>query len=127
MLRVTAQYADWWNVSSTGIEGYRRMAEECEHACADVGRDPATLRRTWGGGCACAPTQEEAEVFAGDRYSADSAFDDFGFVGTPQQLVEQMRSFIELGVDYFMVDCSGFPRLTTLELLCNEVIPALND
>ncbi len=42
-------------------------------------------------------------------------------------LVEQMRSFIELGVDYFMVDCSGFPRLTTLELLCNEVIPALND
>ena len=125
MLRLTAQYADWWNVSSTGVEGYRRMAEECERACADVGRDPATLRRSWGGGCACAPTQEEAEAFAGDRYSADNAFDDFGFVGTPQQLVVQMRPFIDLGVDYFMVDCGGFPNLTTLEMLINEVLPEL--
>jgi alkanesulfonate monooxygenase SsuD/methylene tetrahydromethanopterin reductase-like flavin-dependent oxidoreductase (luciferase family) len=127
MLRLTAQYADWWNVSSTGVEGYGRMVGECERACADVGRDPATLRRTWGGGCACAPTQEEAEVFAGGLYSADNAFDDFGFVGTPQQLVAQMRPFIALGVDYFMLDCSGFPKLTTLEMLCNEVLPALND
>lgn len=47
-------------------------------------------------------------------------------VGAPRQLVEQMRPFIELGVDYFMVDCGGFPELTTLELLVNEVIPALN-
>ena len=127
MLRLTAKYADWWNVSSTGVEGYRRMAEECERACADIGRDPATLRRSWGGGCACAPTQEEAEVFAGDLYSADNAFDDFGFVGTPQQLVDQMRPFIDLGVDYFMFDCGGFPKLTTLEMLISAVLPALND
>jgi alkanesulfonate monooxygenase SsuD/methylene tetrahydromethanopterin reductase-like flavin-dependent oxidoreductase (luciferase family) len=126
MLRLTAKYADWWNVSSTGIEGYRRMAEECERACAEVGRDPATLRRTWGGGCVCAPTQAEAEAIAGDRYSANSAFDDFDFVGTPQQVIAQMRPFIDLGVDYFIVDCGGFPKLTTLELLINEVLPALN-
>jgi alkanesulfonate monooxygenase SsuD/methylene tetrahydromethanopterin reductase-like flavin-dependent oxidoreductase (luciferase family) len=50
----------------------------------------------------------------------------FGFVGTPQQVVEQMRPFIALGVDYFVLDCSGFPTLTTLELLVNEVLPALN-
>jgi len=60
------------------------------------------------------------------RFSADNE-DDFGFVGTPPQIVEQMRAFIALGVDYFMVDCSGFPDLTTLELLVHEVLPALND
>jgi alkanesulfonate monooxygenase SsuD/methylene tetrahydromethanopterin reductase-like flavin-dependent oxidoreductase (luciferase family) len=127
MLRLTAKYADWWNVSSTGVAGYRRMVTECERACDDVGRDGATLRRSWGGGCACAPTQEEAEAFAGDLYSAGNAYDDFAFVGTPQQLVEQRRPFIDLGVDYFMFDCGGFPKLTTLELLINEVLPALND
>jgi alkanesulfonate monooxygenase SsuD/methylene tetrahydromethanopterin reductase-like flavin-dependent oxidoreductase (luciferase family) len=126
MLRLTARYADWWNVSSTGVEGYRRIAEECERACAEVGRDPATLRRTWGGGCICAPTQAEVEAIAGDRYSADSDVDDFDFVGTPQQVITQMRSFIELGVDYFILDCGGFPKLTTLELLINEVLPAVN-
>ena len=127
MMRLTAKYADWWNVSSTGIQGYRRMAEAFERACAEVGRDPSTVRRSWGGGCACAPTQAEAEVFAGGLYSADNAFDDFGFIGTPKQVVEQMHPFIDLGVDYFMFDCGGFPKLTTLEMLINEVLPALND
>ncbi len=31
-----------------------------------------------------------------------------GFVGTSAQIVEQMRPFIEPGVDYFMFDCVGF-------------------
>jgi len=78
-----------------------------------------------GGGCACAPTQEEAERFAGGLYSADNPEDDFGFVGTPKHWVEQMRPFIDLGVDYFMLDCGGFPNLTTLEMLVSKVLPAL--
>jgi len=125
MLRLTARHADWWNVSSTGIFRYRQLAEEFGRACAEVGRDPATVRRSWIGGCSCAPTQEEAEAFAADFYTADETSDDVGFVGTPEQLVTQMRPFIEAGVDYFMLDCGGFPKLTTLELLVERVLPAL--
>jgi alkanesulfonate monooxygenase SsuD/methylene tetrahydromethanopterin reductase-like flavin-dependent oxidoreductase (luciferase family) len=125
MLRVAAKYADWWNVSSTGADQYRRMAEEFERACGEVGRDPQTVRRSWGGGCACAPTHEEAvKLIAG--WLSDDDPDDFDFVGTPAELIEQMRPFIDLGVDYFMLDCGGFPALGTLELLIDEVIPALN-
>lgn len=126
MLRLTAQYADWWNVSSTGVEGYRRMLRDFERACKEVGRDPAQVRRSWGGGCVCAPTQQAAEIIAGDRYNANNANDDFDFVGTPEQVIEQMRPFVDLGIDYFMLDCGGFPNLTTLELLVNDVLPALN-
>jgi alkanesulfonate monooxygenase SsuD/methylene tetrahydromethanopterin reductase-like flavin-dependent oxidoreductase (luciferase family) len=125
MLRLTAKYADWWNVSSTGVEGYRRMVRDFERACIEVGRDPDRVRRSWGGGCVCAPTREAAAALAGDRY-ANNPDDDFDFVGTPEQVVEQMRPFIDLGVDYFMLDCGGFPDLTTLELLVNEVLPAVN-
>jgi alkanesulfonate monooxygenase SsuD/methylene tetrahydromethanopterin reductase-like flavin-dependent oxidoreductase (luciferase family) len=125
MLRLTARYADWWNVSSTGSEQYRAMTAQMEQACAEVGRDPATLRRTWCGGCACAPTQAEAEALFAGRVSDDDP-DNFDFVGTPAQIVAQMRPFIELGVDYFMLDCGGFPRLTTLERLVEEVLPAVN-
>lgn len=120
MLRLTARYADGWNVSSTGIQRYRHLAAEFERACAEVGRDPATVRRSWGGGCVCAPTAAQVKRLAGTRYLSDE--EDFNLVGTPMQLVEQMRPFIDLGVDYFMVDCGGFPDLTTLELLVNEVI-----
>ena len=127
MLRLTAQYADWWDVSSTGITAYRRMAAEFERACTEIGRDPAT---------------DEAIVVRWVRlrsYSGRSARlspvtsttpnndEDFDFVGTPGQLIEQMRPFIAEGVDYFILDCGGFPRLTTLELLVNQVLPALNN
>jgi alkanesulfonate monooxygenase SsuD/methylene tetrahydromethanopterin reductase-like flavin-dependent oxidoreductase (luciferase family) len=125
MLRLAAKYADWWDVSSTGIGRYRSMANWFEQACQENGRSPAAVRRSWSGGCACAPTQEQAETLAGDRFSSASE-EDFGFVGTPEQVIEQMQLFIELGVDYFMLDCAGFPQLTTLELLTREVLPALN-
>lgn len=126
MLRLSAQYADWWNVSSTGISAYQRMLRDLERACRDVGRDPAEIRLSWAGGCVCAPTGEAAQAFPGDRYSAQNP-DDFDFVGTPEQIIEQMRPFIEMGVDYFMLDCGGFPNLTTLELLVSRVLPAVND
>lgn len=126
MLRLTARYADEWNVASIGIGRYRRMVTEFERACAEVGRDPATVRRSWGGGCICMPTHAEALRLGGTRYNSHPE-DDFDFVGTPKQLIDQMRPFIENGVASFLVDCGGWPRLTTLELLINEVIPELKD
>ncbi len=120
MLRVIARHAGWWNVSSTGIADYRKQVAECERACAEVGRDPATLRRTWYGGCLCAPTEAAVKALNTNNISPHSAF-----VGTPAQIIEQMRPFIDLGVDYFMLGNAGFPDLTTPGLLINEVIPAL--
>src|SRR5207244_3092793 len=110
---------DGWDVSSTGIAPYRRLTETFAQTCAEVGRDPGTVRRSWSGGCVCAQTQAEAEAIGGDRYSAQDQ-DDFSFVGTPQQIVEQMQPFIALGVDSFLLDCGGFPNLTTLGLLIDE-------
>jgi alkanesulfonate monooxygenase SsuD/methylene tetrahydromethanopterin reductase-like flavin-dependent oxidoreductase (luciferase family) len=122
MLRLTARYADWWNASSTPVDAYRRMSAALDRACAEIGRDPATLRRTWGGGCVCAPTEAQARAWAGDRYVSEDP-EEFDFVGTPAQIVDQMRPFIEAGVTYFMLDCGGWPETTTLELLVREVMP----
>ncbi len=100
-----------------------------ERACEEVGRDPATVRLTGCGGCVCAPTEREIKSLAAGRLQIGEGFayqvgEDF--VGTAIQLIEQMQPFVELGVDYFILDCGGFPRLTTVEMLVNEVLPALN-
>lgn len=124
MLKLTAQYADWWNVSSTSPGDYRSMLEQLEGYCLELGRDPHTLRKTWIGGCVCASTNVEAAAIAADRWGTGSD-EDYSFIGTPEQLVNQLHPFIELGVDYFMFDCGDFPRLTTLELLIHEVLPLL--
>jgi alkanesulfonate monooxygenase SsuD/methylene tetrahydromethanopterin reductase-like flavin-dependent oxidoreductase (luciferase family) len=108
-------------VSSTGIADYRRLLQEFERACDDVGRDPATVRRTWGGGCVCAATEADVAELAAGRHQVGE-----DLVGTPAQIIEQLQPFVEVGVDYFMLDCGGFPRLTTVELLVNEVLPVFN-
>jgi hypothetical protein len=81
------------------------------------------LRCTWGGGCACAPTEQDVAKIVAARPLLQPGED---FIGTPEQLLEQMQPFVELGVDYFMLDCQGFPDLTTATMLVTEVLPALN-
>lgn len=121
MLRLVVRHADWWNVSWTPIDDYREQVAECERACAEVGREVAGLRRTWFGGCAVGRTEEQVLQLTQGRIKAGDAF-----VGTAAQVIEQMRPFVDLGVDYFMLGCGGFPDLTTVELLRDEVLPALN-
>ncbi|HNB52418.1 MAG TPA: LLM class flavin-dependent oxidoreductase [Anaerolineales bacterium] len=123
MLRLTARYADEWNISSTSVNEYRRVRARFENACHAEGRDPSEIRRSWGGGCVCAPTPAEVERLAESRTYDRDPEGDCDLVGTPAQLIEQMQAFIELGVTGFMLDCGGFPELTTLEMLINEVIP----
>lgn len=125
MLRLAARWADEWNVSSSGLGRYERLVAEFERACGQVGREPGSVRRSWVGGIACAPTQQEAEALAGDRFSAQADEDDFGFVGTPPQVVDQMQRFIDAGVDTFMLDCAGFPDTACLEILLEQVLPRL--
>src|SRR5689334_4171455 len=83
MLRLVARHADWWNVSWTGIQDYRAQVAECERACAEVGRDARTLRRTWFGGCLCAPDEAAVQRLNQPGLSAANAF-----VGTPAQLIQ---------------------------------------
>ena len=50
MLRLTARYADIWNVYWTSTnnspDGVPPLRERVDEACTEVGRDPATLQRT---------------------------------------------------------------------------------
>jgi alkanesulfonate monooxygenase SsuD/methylene tetrahydromethanopterin reductase-like flavin-dependent oxidoreductase (luciferase family) len=126
MLRLVARYADWWNVSKIGLADYTGMVAECARACAAAGRDPATLRRSWHGNCFCAPTPERLAGLTGAIKATDRMGAANALIGTPEEIVAQMRGYMALGVDYFMLSCGGFPDLTTLETLIANVLPALS-
>lgn len=123
MLRLIARHADWWNVSWRGIETYRQLVAECERACSDVGRDPATLRRTWFGGCLCAENEAELRRLNTDNITPESAL-----VGTPQQVIKQIHAFIEQGVDHFELTLPFEHPMSKhcFELLADEVLSTFN-
>jgi alkanesulfonate monooxygenase SsuD/methylene tetrahydromethanopterin reductase-like flavin-dependent oxidoreductase (luciferase family) len=85
-----------------------------------VGRDPKSLRRTWFGGCMCAPSEVELKKLLGDRPPQHGAI-----AGTTEQVIEQMQGFVEMGVDYFMLGTPGLPNFLTLETLLGEVLPVV--
>jgi F420-dependent oxidoreductase-like protein len=47
MLRVVARHADEWNVPSHGdVAAWAKISADLDDACAEVGRDPAQIRRS---------------------------------------------------------------------------------
>jgi alkanesulfonate monooxygenase SsuD/methylene tetrahydromethanopterin reductase-like flavin-dependent oxidoreductase (luciferase family) len=130
MLRLIARYADEWNSSHVDIPTYRERIKVCEQACAEVGRDPATLRRSWLGGCYCVP--EGADVGNVDLSSFRSPNPQWKtpsahpLVGTPGQIIEKLKPYIDLGVVSFLIKNERFPDTTSLRLLVEEVLPRLN-
>jgi len=52
-------------------------------------------------------------------------FRTLGLVGTPEEIIERMRQYIDVGVKYFMHIFIDFPSTEGIELFAEKVIPAL--
>lgn len=120
MLRVVAQYADWWNLVGVSVDTYARKIEVLERHCAEVGRNPADIRKTWMGVVSIAPTHAQAEA-------AMVGFpiwpEDVPIVGTPAEVIHQVQHYTSLGVDCFILGFADEPGLAGIELFINEVAP----
>ena len=117
---LAARYADWWNMPDANFEVYRQRVDVLREQCTAVGRDPDSLRLTWFGRLAVAESRAAAEALSEGKWTAERAF-----VGTPQEVVAQIRPFVELGVDYFMVEVLDVANPATRRLLLEEVLPHL--
>jgi alkanesulfonate monooxygenase SsuD/methylene tetrahydromethanopterin reductase-like flavin-dependent oxidoreductase (luciferase family) len=126
-LRLAARYADWWNADWLAPEAYRALAERLDAACAAEGRDPATLRKTLLTVVSCAPSEREARAALADSPIPSRNPLDNALVGTPGQVLAQLRPYLTAGADYIIVATPHFPDETTLTLLRDEVLPALRN
>lgn len=97
-MRLAARFGDFWNIPDAPITTYReRMAVLDEH-CAAIGRDPATIRRSWFGRMVLGRDAAEVAARGGAWTNANA------LAGTPAQVVDQLQAFTDIGVDYFMVE-----------------------
>ncbi len=118
-MRLAARFADWWNISDSNFAKYSERMAVLDRHCAELGRDPGSLRRTWFGRLVLGRGAEEVKA-RGGRWTVENAF-----AGTPAEAVEQMQQFIDIGVDYFMIDVLELSNPDVMGMLLDEVAPAL--
>jgi probable F420-dependent oxidoreductase len=87
MLRITARYADEWNTWGTP-EQASEFRSALQQACAETGRDPATIR-----------TSANALVHLGQDAPPGRAV----ISGSAGQLAQQLGQYAEAGFDEFIV------------------------
>lgn len=125
LLRLVAQYADRWNFGGS-VDAFRHKIPILERHCAAVGRDPATIEKSWFGNVIIEPDQAALDVRLakrrarghGDAYGLDA------IVGTPEQIIDRLREYVALGVTHFIGMFGRVDRLGATELFAREVMPA---
>lgn len=103
MMRLTAQYADHWNVwvnvTKNSAANVPAMNARMDAICREVGRDPATLERS----CAVMVDFEGAYGRPGQA--------DPSLTGTPEQIAEEFRAYARAGISHLQV----YPDPCTIE------------
>ena len=130
-LRTVARYADMWNAMGS-VELLRHKDEVLRRHCAEVGRDEAEIERTVG----CKPVIRDTEQEARRAWEsmmelnrtpmADVIDDDTFWVGTPEQVADEMRARRELGFHTFIAEIPAPFDPETLERWIGEVKPLVD-
>jgi alkanesulfonate monooxygenase SsuD/methylene tetrahydromethanopterin reductase-like flavin-dependent oxidoreductase (luciferase family) len=111
VLRSVARHADWWNHNFCTAEDYARKLEVLRTHCAAVGRDPSTIRLTYYG---------IVSLPKGPAQVPQSPLHIIG--GTPEQVIEELTTFTNLGISHIML---RFSDIDSLERFSSEVLPQL--
>ncbi len=121
MLRVVAQYADWWNYTGKTVAEFAHKLNVLRHHCEAVGRDYDSIVKTWAAeAIVIADTDEEAA-----RIAAAGHFPTETVHGTAERVTEQLQAYVDLGVTYFILRFTDFPRMHVIERFVSEVMPRL--
>jgi F420-dependent oxidoreductase-like protein len=123
-LRVVARLADRSNFGGKPAE-FAHKTDVLKQHCKDVGRDYDEIEKTWSPEVFVRETEQEIAA-AGSRSFWGEPFDSWAagnLVGTPEQVAEKIRTYMDLGVTSFMPWCSDYPEDETLKLFADKVIP----
>ena len=139
MLRVVARYADEWDAPGiTSPPVYRARRERLDIYCRDINRNPDEIRRCVSTayliGHDAAALRRRGAVMQ-QQIPSLASFDpvavpevlrtDGWIVGTPDQIVVQLRALADEGVERVMLQHNDPTHFEALELMAYEVMAAV--
>jgi F420-dependent oxidoreductase-like protein len=121
--QLTARYADEYNVPFVDVEQTGAAFGRIREACQVAGRDPGSLVYSAAQTVCCG--RDEAELA---RRATAIGWDlatqrADGLVGTPDEIVDRIGTFAELGATRIYLQVMDLHDLDHLELIASEVMP----
>jgi alkanesulfonate monooxygenase len=124
---LAARYAAEFNVGFSGPAEVSDLFDGVRSACADVGREPASLVHSVAHILACGATEADVNRRAADANNdAASLRDAEAFAGSPAEVVDRIGQFAEIGATRFYLQFNGLADLDHLDLVAAEVVPQLS-
>ncbi len=138
-LRLAARHADGWNtVWRWSLPAYRERVRRARELCEREGRDPATLRLSVGLYSIVGENPDDlvARYRAMQRWMPGGALDGElldaymldTLTGTPEQVLEKIAAFAQLGVEELIASPAplpfALPDPSMLDVISEAVIPA---
>jgi alkanesulfonate monooxygenase SsuD/methylene tetrahydromethanopterin reductase-like flavin-dependent oxidoreductase (luciferase family) len=129
-LRTVARHADMWNAMEP-LDVMAHKVEVLRGHCDAVGRDIAEIEFTLGVKVTIRDTEAEADrvwkaALAHNRTPlADVADDDTFWNGTPEQIADRLRPYVELGFRTVISEQPAPYDVETLERFIGEVLPLI--
>ena len=127
LLRIVAEHANVWNNLGWAHRDLAKKLDVLRAHCDHVKRDFDSIeisQQTLG---AIAETEAEAQR-ATEAICAELPFlsggGDLNITGTPEQCIERVRKSVAMGATSFVISFGRNPRIETLELFAERVMPA---
>jgi alkanesulfonate monooxygenase SsuD/methylene tetrahydromethanopterin reductase-like flavin-dependent oxidoreductase (luciferase family) len=134
--RRIAKYGDGWMTCCRARhpEEFSEQRQQIIEAICDEGRDPAKFHMSYQFTMNIADSRQAANrsigEYIGQYYpELSKAMDlgEWGPVGTPEDIIQWIRTFSEAGVDYFICRFGSLDQFGQVERFSKEVLPAFND
>ncbi|TDB79523.1 LLM class F420-dependent oxidoreductase [Micromonospora sp. KC721] len=123
--RLAARYADEFNLPFASIEDTVAQFGRVRAACAEIGRDPATMRWSNALVLCCGRTDAEVARRAAAIGREPAELRQNGLAGTPAELVDTIGRFAATGSQRIYLQLLDLSDLDHLELVAAEVMPQL--
>jgi F420-dependent oxidoreductase-like protein len=122
---LAARYADEFNGVFTSVEETEQVFERVRAACRDAGREPSSM--TWSVAVTIMCGADDGEVARRARAAGrePGSYGGGDVAGTPDQVVERLGRYAELGVTRVYLQVLDLHDLDHLELIAARVAPQL--
>jgi F420-dependent oxidoreductase-like protein len=123
---LAARFAQEFNVGFSPATEVADLIGRVGSACAAIGREPQSLTYSAAHILCCGRTEADLARRANDaRNTVPALRDAQAFVGSPDQVVDQIGRYAEVGVSRCYLQYNGLADLAHLDLVADQVMPQL--